>query len=186
MSIGTKLRELRKSRGLTLRDLARKADRSPGYLSLVERGKVSPTVSALMRLSDSLGVPVTSFFTPASGRGNHLLRREHRPILASKSSGARHELLKSPDNKGVLHPMLVSFSPNSRSGDAPHFHTGEECLVLLKGRLEFTLGDQTYLLRAGDSLTFPSVIPHAWRNRFKGVARGLWVSASESEGFILR
>lgn len=147
---------------------------------------MSPTVSALMRISDSLGVAVTHFFRVAPAEGNHLVRRAQRATLLSRSSGARHELLRSPEHKSPLHPMLVTFSPHSRSGDTPHFHAGEEFLTLLKGRLDFVLGDQTYVLRAGDSLTFPSVIPHAWRNPYEVAARAMWVSASEAEGCVLR
>ncbi len=147
---------------------------------------MSPTVSALMRISDSLGVAVTDFFSGTSAGGNHLVRRTQRATLLSRSSGARHELLKSPDNKSILHPMWVTFSPHSRSGDTPHFHAGEEFLTLVKGRLEFTVGEQTYLLRAGDSLTFPSVLPHAWRNPYRVAAEGIWISAREAGGFLIR
>ena len=82
--------------------------------------------------------------------------------------------------------MLVTFSPHSRSGDAPHFHAGEEFLTLLKGALDFAIGERTYQLRAGDSLTFRSTTPHAWHNPYATAAEGIWVSTSESGGLVCR
>jgi transcriptional regulator with XRE-family HTH domain len=163
-AIGRKLREARRQRGVTLRQLARRAGCSPGQLSLIERDRVSPTVATLMRICNSLGVALTYFFTASPGGANHLVRRGERSTLVSRASGAHHELLKAPGNECALNPMLVTLRPRSRRGDGPHAHAGEEFALLTKGRLRFRIGEHEYLLRRGHSLTFPSTLPHAWWN----------------------
>jgi mannose-6-phosphate isomerase-like protein (cupin superfamily) len=59
--------------------------------------------------------------------------------------------------------VWVTFPPGE-DGREPVRHTGEECVVVIRGSLEVTLGDQRVLLEAGDSMTFDSEAPHAFRN----------------------
>jgi quercetin dioxygenase-like cupin family protein len=145
----------------------------------MERDGVSPTVATLMRISDSLGVGLTHFFTASPGSGNHLVRRGERSTLVSRASGARHELLKAPTNECALNPMLVTLDPGSRSGDGPHAHAGEEFVLVMKGRLRFRVAEQEYLLHRGHSLTFPSTLPHAWWNPYAAPAEAIWVSRGD-------
>src|SRR5439155_362347 len=46
----------------------------------------------------------------------------------------------------------------------------------LEGRIELTLGQERYLLEAGDSFYFPSDVPHGYRNPGRVQARVLWVN----------
>src|SRR5687768_11799802 len=65
--IGSRLRDLRGARELSLRQLARLIGASPSLLSQIENGKVTPSVDTLYLLSAALGVPVAAFFGESPG-----------------------------------------------------------------------------------------------------------------------
>ncbi len=180
VSLGDRLRELRHSRRLTLTDVARKAGCSVGYLSEIERDRVSPTIASLKRVAEALGVPLTYFFSELPAADPYLVRRRDRAVLTGPGLGARRELLKTRANPSSLEPLLVSFEPGAESGREPHSHAGDEFLMLLRGRLEVSVNSRVYRLGPGDSLTFPSSVPHRWRNPGRSRAVAVWVNTPPS------
>lgn len=62
VNVASSLRELREARGISMRTLATKSGLSANALSMIERGKTSPSVSTLYKLADALGVSITAFF----------------------------------------------------------------------------------------------------------------------------
>ena len=62
VDVASSLRELREARGISMRTLATKSGLSANALSMIERGKTSPSVSTLYKLADALGVSITAFF----------------------------------------------------------------------------------------------------------------------------
>ncbi len=180
MSLGQRLRELRRGRRLTLMDVARKAGCSAGYLSEIERDRVSPTIASLKRVTEALGVPLTYFFSDHPSADPYLVRRRARAILSGPGLGARRELLKTRDNPSSLEPLLVTFEAGAESGREPHSHVGDEFLLLVRGCLEVTVDSRLYRLRPGDSLTFPSSFPHRWRNPGRSRAVAVWVNTPPS------
>lgn len=68
-AIGEKLREVRQERGMSLRELAAKAEVSASMLSQIETGKVFPSVRSLYGIATALGVSVDYFF-PEVGNNN--------------------------------------------------------------------------------------------------------------------
>jgi transcriptional regulator with XRE-family HTH domain len=64
-SLGRRLRYLRAQIGLTQSELGRKASMDRAYISRLERGRVLPRYSALVRLANSLGVSVAVIVEPA-------------------------------------------------------------------------------------------------------------------------
>ncbi|MGB7094027.1 MAG: helix-turn-helix domain-containing protein, partial [Anaerolineales bacterium] len=78
MDVGVRLRELRTERGLSMRALARLSGLSTNALSMVERGKTSPSVSTLYKLSEALEVPITAFFRTEPPREAIVYRKADR------------------------------------------------------------------------------------------------------------
>src|SRR5512133_919964 len=68
VNIGERLRELREARNISMRALATRSGLSANALSMIERGKASPSVSTLYKLADALGISITSFFGSDSQR----------------------------------------------------------------------------------------------------------------------
>lgn len=174
--IGGEIRDLRKARRLTLKELAERTGLSVGYLSEVERGIASPNVKSLHDIAAALGVTISWFFHAADAAepGEHVVfvRHDKRRQVAF-SNGIIDELL-SPHLRGKLELLLSRFPPGASSGPDPYTHEGEEAGIVIRGRLELWVGAQRLLLEEGDSFGFESTIPHRYCNTGDSEAVVIW------------
>jgi transcriptional regulator with XRE-family HTH domain len=164
--IGPKLRALRRRRGLSLRALAELCGLSANTISLVERGKTSPSVATLHRLATGLGVSMTFFFEEAERREVVFVRADHR--ARTRSDSVIMENLGSGLRGQTMEPLLVVLQPGAGSGDEPIVHLGHEFVFCFEGKIEYRIKDDRYLLDVGDSLIFEAHLPHRWRNAGEG------------------
>jgi transcriptional regulator with XRE-family HTH domain len=174
IEIGTRLRQARQERGLTIDQLAQATGLTKGFLSQVERDLASTSVSSLLKICSVLGLRVGELFDePESG----LVRAAERPLLDFGGFGAEDRLL-TPRSNRRLQAFHSTVGPGARSGDGPGYPTPTEAqfVHVTKGEFEITLGDEVFRLRAGDSLTFGGREPRSWRNpsRSRG-AELIWV-----------
>jgi transcriptional regulator with XRE-family HTH domain len=175
--IGHKIRDLRRAKKLTLARIAAATGLSIGHLSQVERGISTPSVRHLQQIAATLGVRIGWFFdgddpAPSSERGV-IVRAQRRKALNLTGIGITDYLL-SPNLSGKLEFLLCDLTPGAESGD--HYtHEGEEAGLILEGVLELWVGDNHYVLNAGDSFTFPSTTPHRYRNPGGITTRVVWV-----------
>jgi transcriptional regulator with XRE-family HTH domain len=160
--IGPKLRALRKRRGLSLRALAELCGLSVNTISLVERGKTSPSVATLHRLATALGVSMTFFFEEEEQRDVVFVKADHR--TRTRSGSVIMENLGSGLRDQTMEPLLVILQPRADSGDEPIVHLGHEFVFCLEGAIEYEIRGDSYLLDAGDSLIFGAHLPHRWWN----------------------
>ena len=171
LSLGAKIREHRKARGLTLTELAEQCDISPSFLSQIERDKANPSVSTLKTIAKVFGVSLGSFFEEEASPGTptppvetlaKVVRADQRKVLIYPGSGIRNELL-SPDLQRAIQLMWIVMPPGTDTGDFL-VHEGEECGIVLQGTLEIWVGDERHVLNAGDAIYHPSSAPHRSRN----------------------
>ncbi len=178
LRIGRQLRDLRKSRKITLAELAHTAGKSVGYLSQVERGVSSLPIGLLQTLSDALGVRVSWFFQPSDSQTeveqDYIVRAEYRRSMNLSAIGAREELL-SPRLSGQLILIMTRLQPGGSGGETPRQRRGEEAGYLEHGQLELTIGDQVFHLKAGDSFSLNGEEPHWIRNPGETETRIVWV-----------
>ncbi len=165
--LGAKLRDLRDKKGLTLASVSKAAGLSISYLSQLERGQVSPTISAFKKIAIALGVDLMYFFLDSEPTTSFVVRKTKRRRLTNPKAKVIYELLKPTGLSGVLEPLLMRFKPGARSETHSFTHSGEECVFIIKGQLEFYLGGETYLLDEGDSIWYPATIAHGWSNPTK-------------------
>jgi transcriptional regulator with XRE-family HTH domain len=164
--IGTRMRELRKTKGLTLAQLAVETGLSVGYLSQLERQDADPSVRALNTIGAALGVGINWFFPDPSDADNpetDIIVRANKRRALRFDSGVHDELL-SPNLSGTLEMILTTFAPHANSGDANYAHKGEEGGFVVSGVLELTVEDQVMCLGAGDAFQFSSTKPHRYAN----------------------
>ncbi len=169
---GIELRRLRREKGLSLRAAADSAGLSTSFLSALERNATGASVATLQRLTRALGVTMLDLLPPPQPVGRRV-RPTDREAL-SLGSGVRIEQLAR--NAELLEPQLFVLAPGATSEGA-YAHDGEEFIFVLEGRLTIWIGDdERHGLDAGDALTFPSTLPHRWRNRADGDTRLLWIN----------
>ncbi|MGH2374490.1 MAG: cupin domain-containing protein [bacterium] len=173
-TLGARLRRRRIELGLTIRDVAGKAALTESFLSQLERDRVNPSVASLQRITSALGSSLGRLFDEASPSSGRVVRRSERARLAYPGLRATDYLL-SPDLNGRLEMIWAEADTGGGSGDQPYTHEGdEECVVVIKGRMEVWVGDERYILNAGDAVTFSSRVPHKWRNIGRGKLEALW------------
>jgi len=174
--VGERLRKLRLGRGYSLARVAQAAGVSVGFLSALERGHMSASVSTLRRLARFYRINILSLFDPSNSNPG-VVRPPERKILEA-GPGVRMELLSWGNT--VMEPHLFRVAPSAGSGES-YAHEGEEFLHILQGCLEIELdGGERHLLEEGDSFYFESSTQHRWRNPGKREARVLWINTPPS------
>jgi transcriptional regulator with XRE-family HTH domain len=178
--LGMTIRRLRESRQLSLKEVATRSGLTQSFLSQVERNLTSPSVASLRKVAQALGVSLAALFQGPTTPEDHVVRRSERRQLVHPRRQWRDYLL-TPNLTGKLQVILSVIEPDGGSGDEPYAHdSDEECVVILRGRLEFWVGSDWYLLEEGDSIVFESRIPHRNRNPGPDQAEVLWITTPPS------
>jgi len=165
VAIGRELRAFRKQKGFTGAQLAERAGLSVGMLSKIENGQISPSLTTLMTLANTLSVPLTAFFRgfEEARYAVHVKAGEGIEIeRAGTRAGHQYTLLGhiGANTSGVVvEPYLLTLT--EASDIFPTFqHEGMEFIYMLQGRLGYRHGEQLFQLGPGDSLFFDADAPH--------------------------
>lgn len=181
LSVGERLRTLREEHGYSMRRLGKLAGVSPSLISEVERGRVEPSISVLKRLASVLDTTLTYFFSKPRSDDDRVVRASARRSLRQPrfGTGISFELL-APEGTEKLEPIYGRYDIGASMGQEPVTHEGEEWGMVLKGRLKVWLGDEIYFLDEGDSIWFPSTIPHRLANAANEPTEYVWVNCPKS------
>jgi transcriptional regulator with XRE-family HTH domain len=182
--IAQRLRELRQEHRLTMRGLAELAGVSASLISDVERGRVEPSISVLKRLAGALDTTLIYFFSETGPSQDRVVRKGDRRALGpaaggSAGSGINFELA-SPDSTEKIEAIYGRYDVGASMGEEPVTHEGEEWGMVLAGRLKVWVGDDIYFLDPGDSISFPSTIPHRLANAADEVTEYIWIDTPKT------
>jgi transcriptional regulator with XRE-family HTH domain len=165
--ISKRIRNLRTNKNMTLDDLAKIIDVSKSYISKLERSKKSPPISTLYKIATALGTDLNFLIT-----GHDLYKNIKVSVVKNneqfkvsgnnKSSDYTYYALAYKKNSKLMEPFLVEISENSK---LKHYsHNGEEFNYILKGKVEFIVDNDIFILDEGDSIYFESKMSHSVRN----------------------
>jgi transcriptional regulator with XRE-family HTH domain len=161
-SIGAEVRRRRTLNGLAANELARAAGLSPGMLSRIERGLISPSITSLNSLARALHVPLASLFSSLDDRHGAILTRAGKGVVREVRSqrNVRREMLGiSVSGPHFVQPQLVSIASRQRSyAELPT--TGVVFIYVIAGRLVYSHGNSAFSIATGDSLLFGAGLPH--------------------------
>jgi transcriptional regulator with XRE-family HTH domain len=159
--VGARVREIRTSQGWTLKKLAEHSKLNINTLSMVEKGKTSPSVGTLQQLARALNVPITAFFE-SDVTTKHIIftAHDHRPE-STCCHAVIHNLGKDIRNASI-EPFVITMDIDAGSGGRTIVHTGLEFAYCLSGRVQY-------------SIVFEAHIPHRWENIHNGVSEMLLV-----------
>jgi transcriptional regulator with XRE-family HTH domain len=168
LDIGRQIRNLRNQRDLTLQELSDLTGLSKPNLSQIENNIVTPPIATLLKISTALGVQIGVFFQKNSHETNMVVvRKEDRYGIAKgphvSHIGYQYEPLAYPKAAKNMEPFIVHMEKREARDIVFNNHKGEEFLFVLDGSLEFCYGEESVMLREGDSLYFDSSIPHGYR-----------------------
>ncbi|MEM7226438.1 MAG: XRE family transcriptional regulator [Pseudomonadota bacterium] len=183
-TFGSEIRQLRRARAMTLKDLSQESGVSLSHLSAIERGSSNPSMDVVHAIAAALAVSVDWFFARRPGAGPmeraHIVRARNRRDLNSLYDQTVQEIgysdrLLSSSIGGQFYMGIARYEPGAERLDEPlHVHKGEQHGLLIEGELEMQLGDEIITLYAGDSYSFDAQIPHHGRNRTDKPAVLVW------------
>jgi transcriptional regulator with XRE-family HTH domain len=162
--LGTTIKDIRLSHGLTIADVATRSGISRGMLSRIENAQTASSLDTLSRLAQALGVSLAALFRGydtkdgsaqmvKSGEGMEVVRR------GTKRGHTYHLLAYDQGPKKFFEPFLITIDHDSET--FPIFeHPGTEFIYMLEGEIEYRHGQNTYALKPGDTLSFRGDIPH--------------------------
>lgn len=176
VDLGLQVRQLRKARGLTIVDLAKKTELSIGHLSQLERNISKCTIDTLVTIADALDVSMHWFFSGAEAdRSNQdiVVRASDRRRFKYPKLGIKEELL-SPSLSSPIEFLHSVIGPGAASGEKSYRHKGYETGILLSGYLYLWVDEVLYELSPGDSFGFSSSRLHRFSNPTDEDAIVIW------------
>jgi transcriptional regulator with XRE-family HTH domain len=198
-TVRERLSERRRELGMSMSELARTIGVSPSMISQIERGQSLPSVETLFALAAALGATVDTFFsagaapepapladaaavtdlgagsrvgvgTPTAGH-RYFVRRPERATI-DVHGGVRWERL-TPQSLEDVEFLELIYQPGAQSNEHLYRHPGFEMVVVLEGRFEIYVGFERYELEVGDSMAFPSSLPHRYVNPTGAISRAV-------------
>lgn len=163
------MREIRKSKNISIVDLASRVGVSKSLISQVERGEILPSLSTLEKVANALSIEITEFFKIMEPRrlseGEVVVRKNNRKVITIPNSSMVYQLL-TPNLHQNLEFLIIDIPPDGeRQNEIETFkHEGEEYFLVLEGELMLCIGHEEYLLEQGDSGCFDSNHGHVWKN----------------------
>lgn len=164
IDIGRRLRDIRRSKGISQRELARRAGITHGTVSFIERNRISPSIGTMRQILDCFGLTLSEFFAPEAEQPNRYFFTRHD--LFDVGSGGVKLLQLGKSLVGRPLQMLLEFYPPGSETSREPYRTegGEEGGIVVQGEIEATIGDEVRILRQYDAYLFPTSLPHKLRN----------------------
>ncbi len=177
--LGRRVRELRKFRQMTTRDLGRSAGISSGYVSQIENGQANASLQVIRAIAKSFGIPWVELFSDSPHKAI-VLRKSERPHLYS-GEGTHHYGITRPP-LGNVEVFVSTYEVGSGVGDENYTHgDSQEICIVQRGRFRFHLDEQEFLLEEGDSIEYRTSTPHMIVNIGDEVGEALWIVAPPSD-----
>ena len=182
LDLGSKIRQLRQKKRLTLQNVSDLTGLSKALLSQIENNNAAPPIATLLKISRALNVSIGYFFREDEPdqrievtRHDDSLEPSQRRHHLFETVGYTYKSLAQAMAEKHMDPFLIEIE--AMDEDALQFfgHVGEEFLFVLNGEVEFRGAERVIALSRGDSIYFDSQIPHALRALGDGPARALVV-----------
>ncbi|MBM2712939.1 helix-turn-helix transcriptional regulator [Mesorhizobium caraganae] len=160
-SFGLHMAAMRRSRKMTLDQLAGLTGLNKGYLSRVERGEKTPSIATALKLSQAFAVSVSALFGEAVDESViHIVRSNARPAPDNSPTETYFEPLSQA--AGGIEAFLL-FAGRDFGPDGRVDHGGTEIIFVVSGKIEIQFSDRSVLLGTGDFLQFPGHLAHQVR-----------------------
>ena len=162
--IPQKIKELRAKSKLSIQELAKRAELTPGYLSKIENSDSPPPIPTLSKIAYALNVHISYFFDDEHAeKGISIVRKSGRKEIIGDLTPAGykyHSVIQRRFDSPINSFVLTLPSDVNPAAVPYNSHEGEELIYVLKGNLVFCYGDNEYRVQAGDCLYFSGGLPH--------------------------
>jgi len=175
---GKKLREIRKKKKITMKELSLKVGVSESLISQIETDKVSPAVDTLLKISYELNIDFEYLFKNYKKKSTiNIIRKENRKIITD--GPAKYELLSKIDSinkENAIEAYYLKLSPGKTRNSNNYGHPGRELGIIVEGTGKITVSGSTYSISKGDSVSFNSDEPHTLINTGETILKAYWIT----------
>ena len=166
-----RVRDMRKSRGWTLEQLASLSGVSRSMLSQIERGAANPTLGVAFRIAQAFGLSLGDLVdTPRPGPRIDLIRADDRSFLFRDDPLVRIRTLSPLHLEKDVEFYELTLRPGGVLTSSPHYEGTREFLTVEEGHVRVTSAGESVELRKGDSCHYPADVPHEIANLGSGDA----------------
>jgi transcriptional regulator with XRE-family HTH domain len=158
-----RLRALRSRHRLSQRQLARRTGVANATISQIESGRLNPTGSLLKKILDGIPVSLSEFFSDAPESADRVFFRAAE-LIEIADGGVSYRQVGAHLSDRAIQLLRERYAPGAGTGRHELRHEGEECGLILSGRLRVTVGEQAEVLGPGDAYYFRSSQPHTFHN----------------------
>ena len=162
--IALRVRRWRDGSNFTLQELARRSGVAASTIQKIETQQMIPTIAVLLKIAHGLGCPLTDLVHDDSDENHVVCLRAEDRYPVGLHERMRIERLVGDLFEPHLEVWRITHEPGSGSGRTRIRFDGETLIVCESGEITFYVGEQEFVLRAGDALHFKSTLPHGWRN----------------------
>jgi transcriptional regulator with XRE-family HTH domain len=167
-SVGPRIRALRESMSLSLRDLSERSGVSAPMLSQVERGETSPTLQVASRIAGGLDLRLSQLLRLDEDGAVSIVRAAERRVGPGHAAGHRYEILTPPlpgQRAELSRHALAAGAVTGGPGDPPMHEPGSRETALIEtGGVVLVCDGARHELRTGDCVTFDADLPHHFEN----------------------
>ena len=176
--LGDKVREIRKSRNITLGQLAEASGLTASYISQMERNLTEPSISSLRKIAQVLQLPVYAFLEEDTAH-TFVIRKDGRKRLHFQQSGISYEYLTpvgaGEDSNPMLEIVEFTLEPGKWTNDVHLSHAhAEECIIVTEGAVTVDCVTEKVILNKGDSIYLKSNTPHNVYNHTEETAAAMF------------
>jgi transcriptional regulator with XRE-family HTH domain len=172
-AIGDRIREIRLARSMTLQGLAMASGLSPSMLSLVERGRASPSIGSLIVIANALRVTMSDLMVTEPTPDTKLVVRASEQRVVETARHVIRRLIREDRTRGIS-VAINEYAPHTGSNERPISHNGFEYGFVLEGTLTIEVDGVEYQLKSGDLISYSSRRPHKIWNHGRQKVRTLW------------
>jgi transcriptional regulator with XRE-family HTH domain len=175
---GSKIREIRQNKNLTLNEIAEKTQLTASYLSQIERDIIEPSISSLRKISVALEVPIYTFLT-SENKQHVLIKANERRKLVLPNSEIQYEFISpmafeaGKIGNARMEVIYFKIDPKGWSSEDFIIHPADECIFVVEGTIEVYLDKEKFTLEKGDSIYITENIPHRMFNSGENEAVGI-------------
>jgi transcriptional regulator with XRE-family HTH domain len=167
-ALGARVKALRETSSLSLRDLAQRSGVSAPMISQVERGETSPTLTVAARIAAGLGLRLSQLLRLDEGGAVTVVRSTERQHGGNARRGHRLEVMTSgqPGQRAELSRHTLAPGGATGAPDDPPMHEpgSRETALVQQGSVVLVCDGQRYELDEGDCVTFDADLPHHFEN----------------------
>lgn len=162
--IGKNTISLRKQRGMSLDELAKRSGVSKSMLSQIEQDKTNPTVITVWKIAQALDVSIQELMESSPSSIIEVIRSDDAPVIFSKDMSCKFKINSPIHMADNLELYQITLKPHGKNASMPHFPKAEEFLTVISGRIKITSGDRSTLLNKGDTARYRADVEHVIEN----------------------